>query len=111
MSQALSKQIALEIDDAFQKSLKQKKKLTQMDTDTILSCVINRQRFTYSISDMMVSIVEAAFFCCKTSRRTKKKNMYFGKAKKKLEKDLDIISLLKNQRKLGLVTNAVLDSR
>ena len=88
-------------------ALKKKDQLQDRDISSILLALIHRQRFNYTVCDILSYIFRCACFRdLKENRHNKnlKKHFIFEKCEENLNMELDVVSLLKQARKTRLLT-------
>jgi hypothetical protein len=72
------------------------KSLLQKEKEKFFKELLKRKRFNYSLGDIFKNMFR--FFCCFKDDKLKKRRLLFQKASKKLNKELDCITLLKTIR-------------
>ena len=86
--------------------------LNEADIGQILLNVVNRRRFEYKVRDMIEYLGK---FICLRKRGDKKekfkKHEMFQRCEEKMEKELDIVNLLKQGRTTKLLTQTMLNQR
>jgi len=98
----------------LQKKLKVSDELKLKNINTITRGIIERKRFTYSSSDIFHYL--KLFLCCRDLSKHRRnpriqKHFFFEKAENKLQKELDVINLLKSMRNMKLVAQVLLSQR
>eukprot|EP00347_Sterkiella_histriomuscorum_P013629 403363988 len=96
----------------LQRKLKHEEYLGDQDIDTILMNLIKRKRFNYTIKDITTYIFKC--LCLRKQRNFKlnhKQHFIFQKGEKKLQDELNVVTLLKSIRQVKLLSQALLSQR
>ncbi|CDW83128.1 UNKNOWN [Stylonychia lemnae] len=93
---------------------KKKRQVNDIDVNNLLISFISRMRFNYDIKSIIQYLSKC--LCLKNLERKRNKRYYkkhylYQKGEKKLSQELDIISLLKTQRKFKLLAQALLSQK
>ena len=84
--------------------------LDDADVGKLLLNLINRSRFEYRVRDILEYIAKCV--CCRSAIRDNyKKHHLYNKCVQKVQHDLDIVNMLKQDRQTKLLSQIVLDQR
>ena len=96
----------IQFEDTNKKEYKNINSIETIDVENLLLSIITRKRFTYNLKTVFLYFFKC--FCLRNIDRNKrlshfKKHFLFHKAEDKLMHEIDIITLVKQQRKFKLL--------
>ena len=79
------------------------------DIKEVLLNLVSRKRFIYGIKDLIEYILKC--LCLRRNLRSLKKHQLFEKCEEKMDKELDVVHILKIGRQFKILSQILLDQR
>ena len=94
----------------IEESVKRKDKLNESEIHRLFLNIINRKRFEFGFGAILENIVKCIYCRSGEAKKLKYKlHRLYDRCEEKLEKELDIVSVLKHGRLTKLIAQAVLN--